>query len=97
MITADIKIGNNLTPRLKSLQRELAKYPQAAEAKFISLTPIKTGNARKNTQLVNNKVIEASYPYAQPLDNGRSKQAPQGMTRPFSQWVANQARRIFGK
>ena len=97
MITVDIKIGDNLRPRLKVLQRELAKYPQEAEDKFVSLTPIKSGNARNHTQLVNQKYIEANYPYAERLDNGWSKQAPNGMTKPFAQWVANQTKRIFGK
>ena len=97
MITVDIKIGNNLTPQLKKMQRELAKYPQEAEKKFVSLTPIRSGNARNHTQLHNNRTIEANYPYAERLNTGWSKQAPQGMVKPFAQWAKNQAKRIFGK
>ena len=97
MINVDIKITNNLTPQLKSLQRQLAKYPDDAEAKFVSLTPVKSGNARRNTTLVGNHTIEAQYPYAQRLDHGWSKQAPIGMTKPFEVWVRNKLKQIFGK
>lgn len=68
---------------------------------FKKITPMKTGNAKRNTKL-NNNVIEADYPYAFVLDKGRhmtrrgmrgSKQAPQGMTEPtvkkFKQWIRN--------
>ena len=57
---------------------------------FYRLTPVKSGNAKQNTKLVGN-TIEADYPYAQVLDDGRSfrqgqmrgsTQAPQGMTKP---------------
>lgn len=97
MISVDIKIGDKFTPVLKGMARQLAKYPQDAEAEFIALTPIDTGNARRRTRLVNNDTIEANYPYAVPLDNGHSKQAPQGMTKPFEKWVRNKSRQIFGK
>lgn len=97
MIQVDIKIDDGITPVLKGMQRELNKYPQDAEAKFISLTPIDTGNARRNTRLVNKDRIEANYPYAVPLDNGHSSQAPRGMSRPFEQWVKGKVKQIFGK
>lgn len=97
MITVDIKIGDKLTPALKNMRKELAKYPQAAEDKFVSLTPVRSGNARSHTHLVNNKTIQANYPYAQRLDEGWSKQAPKGMVEPFSRWARAQAKRIFGK
>ena len=96
MIKVDITINDKLTPVLKGMATQLAKYPQDAEAKFKSLTPIKTGNARRNTNL-RGSTIEANYPYAVPLDNGHSKQAPQGMTKPFEKWVRQKAKQIFGK
>lgn len=97
MITVDIKIDDKVTPVLKGMAKQLAKYPQDAEAKFVSLTPIRSGNARNNTNLKNNDTIEASYPYAQRLDQGWSKQAPMGMTRPFERWVRAKVKQIFGK
>lgn len=56
---------------------------------FVDATPIKTGNARRNTKLIN-YIITAKYPYSKVLDDGRtsgkkssgSNQAPQGMVRP---------------
>jgi hypothetical protein len=97
MISLDIKIDDGLTPALKGMQARLQQYPQDAEDKFIALTPIKTGNARRSTSLVNNKYIEANYAYAVPLDRGHSKQAPNGMTKPFEAWMRTKAKQIFGK
>jgi len=48
---------------------------------FKSITPVQTGNARRNTKL-NDTTIEANYNYADRLDQGYSKQAPKGMTEP---------------
>lgn len=96
MIQVDIKMTNGIGPVLKGMQKELANYPQDAEKKFISLTPVDSGNARRNTRLINNQ-IEANYPYAVPLDNGHSKQAPNGMIKPFEQWVRAKTKQIFGK
>lgn len=97
MITVDITIDDGLTPVLQGMGKALKRYPQDAEAKFVSLTPIKTGNARSHTKLVNNSTIEANYPYAVPLDKGHSKQAPNGMTQPFAAWARAQSKKIFGK
>jgi hypothetical protein len=97
MITASIKIDDGLTSVLAGMQKELSRYPQDAEDKFISLTPIRTGNARSNTVLRNNKEIVAAYPYAQRLDQGWSKQAPNGMTKPFEVWMKAKVKQIFGK
>lgn len=97
MISIDIKIDNKLTPVLKGMQKELAKYPKDAESQFVALTPIRTGNARSHTRLHNNDTIVANYPYAQRLDEGYSKQAPDGMTKPFDRWVQKKVKQIFGK
>ena len=96
MISVDIKIDDGLTPILKGMAKTLAQYPQDAEAKFVALTPIDTGNARSRTRL-HGDVIEANYPYAQRLDQGWSKQAPNGMVKPFDAWVRGKVKQIFGK
>ena len=96
MIQVDIKIDDQLSRELKSIQQQLKAYPQEALAEFKSLTPIDRGNARRRTTLKNDR-IEANYPYAQRLDQGWSKQAPQGMTKPFEQWVKSKVKKIFGK
>ena len=62
---------------------------------FRQITPIKTGNARNHTDL-NGDNIEANYPYAYVLDQGRfmssrgmrgSEQAPDGMTKPTTKYI----------
>ena len=50
---------------------------------FVKATPIRSGNARRNTSLnKNTHTIHANYPYAKRLDDGWSKQAPDGMIEP---------------
>lgn len=79
-------------------QVKQAIMPQAYDY-FLSLTPVKTGNARHNTKLVQN-TIEAKYAYAEVLDKGRhmtnkgargSNQATKGMSKPtvdkFRAWI----------
>jgi hypothetical protein len=96
MIQIDIKISGNLNRRLDQIQRDLKAYPAQALTEFKRLTPIRGGNARRRTTL-RNDAIEADYPYAQRLDQGWSRQAPEGMTRPFERWVRARVKQIFGK
>lgn len=96
MINVDIKIDDGLTPVLKGMAKELKRYPQDAEDKFVQLTPIRSGNARNKTRLQGDTIV-ANYPYAQRLDEGWSKQAPVGMTKPFEAWVKQKVKQIFGK
>ena len=44
-------------------------------------TPIKTGNARRNTVKRKTKIV-SNYNYAGDLDAGKSRQAPDGFTAP---------------
>lgn len=64
---------------------------------FKRITPIRSGNARRRTR-ANQREIIADYPYAKRLDNGYSKQAPEGMTVPsyayFRQQLNAYLRRI---
>jgi len=78
---------------LASFERQLAglrhafdTLPQAALDEFKANTPIRTGNARRNTVLQGNSIV-ADYAYGQRLDEGWSKQAPQGMTAPTLKWI----------
>lgn len=70
-------------------KKEFDRMVKDAHAFFVKETPIRTGNARRNTALVNNKRIEATYPYAQRLDEGWSKQSPDGMTAPTEEHIQN--------
>lgn len=81
--------------KLKDLAQVKAQAAPQIYTEFLKNTPIKSGNARANTDLVNNR-IEANYPYAQVLDQGRSyrdgqmrgsDQAPRGMSQPTMEFA----------
>ena len=88
---------------LRSFERQMAELkerldtlPEQAHREFVKNTPKRTGNARRNTRLQDNKII-ADYPYSQRLDEGYSKQSPQGMTAPTEQWIQKEVdRRLKG-
>jgi len=90
-------MAGEISRRLKDIVRGTTSTKMAQEAfKFFrGVTPIREGNARRNTFL---KVdtIEAAYPYAQRLDTGWSNQAPDGMTKPteehMRQWIKRQSK-----
>jgi hypothetical protein len=71
---------------MKLAEKELGGIAKDAHAFFVKQTPIRSGNARKNTNLNNNK-IEARYAYADRLDQGYSKQRPDGMIEPTMEHI----------
>lgn len=82
--------------QLKKLERAFDTLPEDAHQEFVKNTPIRSGNARRNTNLRGN-VISADYPYGQRLDEGYSKQAPNGMTKPTEEWIRKEVdRRLKG-
>lgn len=85
-----------MTGEIKKIKQELAKVPRQGLAEYQALTPIRTGNARRNTYLAND-IIRADYPYAQRLDEGYSKQAPRGMTQPWELWLKKRLKQILGR
>ena len=64
---------------------------------YVNKTPIRSGNARNRTKL-NRATISSKYPYAEALDTGWSKQAPNGFTEPsikqLEQLVENYIKRV---
>jgi hypothetical protein len=72
------------------------KMAKEAHKVFRANTPIRTGNARRNTNLYQN-VIEANYPYATRLDQGYSKQRPNGMTKPTISFLQDYVKKNLGK
>ena len=62
---------------------------------FRSVTPVRSGNARRKTVLRKNEIL-INYPYARRLDEGYSRQAPDGMTQPtidhMIKWVRKQSK-----
>jgi hypothetical protein len=92
-----------MSASLKRIQRKLDKVPKEAYKEFVKNTPVKTGNARRNTKLRGN-TIEANYQYAQVLDKGRhmtprglrgSEQAPQGMSKPTEEFIQKRITQII--
>ena len=75
---------SNITDRLNKVLGTLNSRTIAIEAhkKFVSVTPIRSGNARRKTRL-NNTTIDANYAYAQRLEDNYSNQTHgKGMVQP---------------
>jgi hypothetical protein len=90
-------VVNNITPISNRIKRDLAKLPQEAYQVFKNNTPIKTGNARSKTRLQNKDTIVANYPYAERLNEGYSKQSPEGMVTPTEKFLRKRIREILRK
>jgi hypothetical protein len=75
----------------------LDTLPEFAEGVMKSNTPIRSGNARRNTNLQGNKVV-AAYPYAQRLEDNASPQTRgQGIIAPTEQEIQKEVdRRLKG-
>ena len=86
--------SNKLTPSLKSIQKKLDNLPNEAFVQFVKDTPIRSGNARRKTKLIGNKIV-AGYNYAKKLDEGFSKQAPDGMTAPTEDFIKKRIAQIL--
>jgi hypothetical protein len=85
---------DTITPSIQKMKAALALLPQQAYQVWVKQTPVRSGNARRRTRL-NKNTIEAQYPYAERLDEGYSQQSPQGMSRPVSQAIEQQMRKIM--
>jgi|TARA_R110000744_G_scaffold373898_1_gene486324 hypothetical protein len=59
-------------------------------------TPVASGNARNKTTIKGNKVV-SDYAYAGRLDDGHSKQAPQGFTKPTIEQLDDDATKFVRK
>lgn len=96
-INMKIKISAGDTKRyINQVQDELKRLPEEAYKHFVSITPIRSGNARSKTRKSGN-TIHASYAYAQRLDEGYSKQAPKGMITPTEQFIDKRIDQITRK
>jgi hypothetical protein len=79
---------------LRRQRQAVERLPSQALNVFVDETPYRTGNARRRTRL-QGTTIKANYAYADRLDSGWSPKAPEGMTRPTSQWLRKQIKKIF--
>ena len=94
MIKFDIKFNNKISPLLAKQQKEIAQLPKKAYDVFKNNTAIRSGNARNKTKLKGKQIV-ADYPYAQRLDEGWSKQKPDGMTQPTEEFIIKEFQRIM--
>lgn len=91
-----VSVQNRISSDIQRIQKELNELPKEAKKEFVKNTPIRSGNARRNTRL-NKDTIEANYPYAQRLDEGYSKQSPDGMTKPTEKFIQRRVKQIMRK
>jgi hypothetical protein len=90
-----LKIGvDKISTNVKKKIAQLNAVPGQAYTFFRAHTPIKTGNARSRTTLKKDTIV-AAYPYAQQLDDGRSRQAPDGMSKPTEAFVKKTTDKIM--
>ena len=89
-----VNIQNSISPMLKTMEAKIIQLPNEALKEFIAITPIDKGNARRQTKL-RNKTIEANYAYAERLNEGYSKQAPDGMTKPVEDFIQKRFTKIM--
>ena len=92
-LTVDMKGVDKLFANAATVTKDLT---DDAYTYFVAQTPIRSGNARRNTSLASTKdsktglskaTIEGDYAYAQRLDDGYSPQAPTGMTGPTEKYI----------
>lgn len=82
--------------QMRALEQAFDTLPAAAYEEFKKSTPVRSGNARRNTRLNDNKIV-ADYAYSQRLDEGYSRQSPDGMTKPTEEWIRKEVdRRLKG-
>jgi hypothetical protein len=87
---------NEISPHIVKVMAELKKIPFDAYNFFRGTTPIRTGNARNNTNYTKTSSggsIRADYPYANRLNEGYSRQATNGMTKPTINEIRRMVRR----
>ena len=88
------KVQSQIDKRLREIERELKPLVHNATREFVRVTPKRTGNARKSTKQRGNS-IDAHYEYATSLNEGYSRQAPDGMTKPTIEFIRSEVRKIM--
>lgn len=89
MLQAKIN-DREFTKMIRQLDDSVTKKAWADTGKFfVKNTPVAEGNARRNTR-VSDTEIRADYPYAGRLDEGYSRQAPDGISKPSLEYLEKQ-------
>jgi len=80
--------------QLKANEKLASGLIDSAGDFFVRQTPIRSGNARRNTSVQRlQKRIVADYPYSERLDNGWSRQAPDGMVNPTIEFIEKEVQK----
>jgi hypothetical protein len=86
MAKASVKVSKRDMIKLqKQINKAIDISTEDTYEFFKQKTPVKGGNARRNTKYKEKgtkTTIIGDYPYSGILDDGYSKQAPRGMTKP---------------
>ena len=91
-----VRVKDNMSASLTKIVKSIEGVPEQAYAYWRSITPKRSGNARRQTRLQGNQ-IQARYAYAQRLDEGASKQAPRGMSEPTTDFLDREYRKRIRK
>lgn len=96
-------MANNVKIDLRDFQKlmsELDDLPDhlldKAEPEMVRQTPVRSGNARRNTKR-SGDAIRANYAYAGRLDDGYSRQAPDGFTEPTIKHIEREFNKYIGR
>jgi hypothetical protein len=93
-MSVELQVQDTITSSIKAIITKMKALPQDAFVEFVKDTPIRSGNARRSTTLSGN-TIKAEYAYAKRLDQGYSKQAPQGMSAPTEAFIKKRITQIL--
>lgn len=93
-ISMKVEIKETVSSSIDRINKKLQRLPREAHTFFRAHTPIDSGNARKQTKLDKDTIV-ADYAYAQRLEKGWSKQAPDGMIKPTDAFIKKRIDEIF--
>ena len=94
-ISVTIKTTNDMSRSLARIKRKLLAVPRQAYKEWLKLTPVRSGKARRSTKFRGKNTIHANYEYAHKLDEGYSKQAPDGMSKPTEEFIQKEVQKIL--
>lgn len=93
MIKLNVKSTNNIGRRLNRMKTDINNLPKETHKVVVENTAIRSGFARRNTKL-RGKQIVADYGYAVKLNEGGSKQFPDGMVKPAEEFIQKRLKEI---
>jgi len=91
-----VKTTDKITRSLQRIEQKIDQLPKQAFDYWVKITPKLSGNARQRTRFARDKIL-AQYPYAERLDQGYSKKAPQGMSQPTQKFIDQEMRKLLRK